>query len=85
MYVPEKDNERFTGCQESPTYFTEDGTPVHWIGDFTGTEDDDPTSLIALRDMLDAASLHLEAEGSPMVRLYAGELAEALDAMGVGN
>ena len=69
-------------CNDEISYFQEDGTPVHWLGDFTGG--DDPTSLSALRDMLDAAAPHLEAETSPMARLYASALAAELDDMRVG-
>ena len=48
--------------------------------DGAGTEFDS-VSLISLRDMLDAVADDLVAQGSPMVRLYAGELAVALDKM----
>ena len=64
-------------------YRDAEGQLVHYLGNFTG-DSDDPTSLVALRDMLDAAAPHLEAEGSPMTRLYANALAAELDAMGVG-
>ena len=84
MYLSHEDNEPLTGCQDEPTYYTEDGTPIHWLGEFLGTGDDDSTGLTALRDLLDAAAPHLEAEGSPMTRLYANALAAELDAMGVG-
>ena len=65
-------------------YRDADGHLVHYLGDFTGDEDD-PTGLTALRDMLDAASPHLEAVGSPMAQLYASALASELDAIGVGH
>lgn len=77
------DHENLPCCNDEISYFQEDGTPVHWLGDFTG-QDDDSTSLTALRDMLDAASLHLEDQGTPMAQLYASALAAELDAMGVG-
>ena len=84
MYVPNEDNQPVTGCQEEPTYYLEDGTPVHWLGEFLGNEDDDSTSLVALRDLLDATAPHLEDQATPMARLYASALAAELDALGVG-
>ena len=84
MYVPNEDNERLSECQDEPTYYLEDGTPIHWLGEFLGTGDDDPTGLIAFRDMIDAVTPHLEARGTPMARLWTSCLAAELDDMGVG-
>ena len=71
-------------CNEPVTYYADDGTPVHWIGEFLGSDEDDPTGLTALRDMLDACGIQLESEGTPMTQLYASSLAAELDQMGVG-
>ena len=72
------DHENLPCCNEEISYYQEDGTPVHWLGDFT-EQDNDHTSLTALRDLLDAVYPRLETEGSPMTQLYAHSLAIALD------
>ena len=64
-------------------YRDAEGQLVHYLGDFTGDEDG-PTSLVALRDMIDAVTPHLEAHGTPMARLWTSCLAAELDDMGVG-
>ena len=78
------DHENLPCCNDEISYFQEDGTPVHWLGDFT-EQDDDPAGLVALRDMLDAAYLRLETRGTPMAQLYASSLAAELDDMRVGQ
>ena len=70
MYVPHEDNERLTGCQESPACYTND-------------KDEGPVSLQGLRDLLDAITPAIEAKATPLVRLFAGELAHALDEFGL--
>ena len=69
----------------NPTDFDDNGCPTCWIGDYIDyTEFGGPVSLQALRDLLDAVTPAIEGRATPMVRLYAGELANALDEMGVG-
>ncbi len=61
--------------------------PLYGMGQFciepaTYYDDDGPTSLRALRDLLDAANQVIEARGTPMVQLYVDALAHALDETG---
>ena len=54
------------------------------LGDLIGTESD-PTSLVALRDLLGAVADDLASLGGPMAALYATALADELDAIGIGR
>ena len=67
---------------QEPVWYDEQGRPV---GDVIEALENGPISLRGLRDLIDAVTPAIEAKATPMVRLYAGELAAALDQMGLGQ
>ena len=80
LFHPHDSEQPFDG--QEPDRYDDEGRPV---GDFTEAQENCPVSLRGLRDLIDAVTPEIEANATPMVRLYAGELAHALDELGVGR